>query len=432
MKILLVGASGFIGSAIAHALLADGHDIRAVGRDLAYGRRILPAAHWLSCDLRSMTQAADWMPLLEGIEVAINASGALQGGLRDDLVAAQDRAIRALAEACVAAGTAHLVQISAASADEQDSEFMQTKARADAAVAAAGVPCTVLRPGLVIGRNCFGGSELLRSAAAMPLARIELPAAGQVQCVALADVIEAVRRVIADPQGALGRFDLVEREGRSLGEVIACHRRWLGFGPARLTLNLPLALLRPATLAADALGWLGWRSPLRSNSIAALVFGVRGDASQAAALLGREPLSLPAALDALGGAGKADRWHARLALLYPLALAALFVLWLAGGATGLARTDAAASLLVAGGFSERLARAFVLLGSFADLAIAAALLFRPTLRIGLGTGAALALAYGLGAALVRPDLWLDPLGAFVKILPIVVLSLMCLAMGEER
>ena len=68
----------------------------------------------------------------------------------------------------------------------------------------------------------------------------------------------------------------------------------------------------------------------------------------------------------------------------------------------------------------------------ADLAIAAGLLFRPALKWALGGGAALAGAYALGATIVRPDLWLDPLGSMVKVLPVIALSLLCLAMAEER
>ena len=214
--------------------------------------------------------------------------------------------------------------------------------------------------------------------------------------------------------------------------MIAAHRRWLGLPVPRFTLRVPLALLKPVTLMADALGWLGWRSPLRSNAVTALVHGVRGEVSQAAGLLGRTPHSLPETFARLGAAGKADRWHARLAGLYPFALTALFVLWLAGGLVGLARADAAVALLVEGGLSAGVSRALVVLGSVADLAISAGILFRPALRFALGGGAVLALAYALGAALVRPDLWLDPLGAMVKVVPVIALSLMCLAMAGER
>ena len=63
---------------------------------------------------------------------------------------------------------------------------------------------------------------------------------------------------------------------------------------------------------------------------------------------------------------------------------------------------------------------------------AVGLLFRPTAKAALGAGAALASAYAVGAALVRPDLWLDPLGPMVKLLPLIAMMLLCRALVEER
>jgi uncharacterized protein YbjT (DUF2867 family) len=431
MRILQLGASGFIGSAVARALLADGHSIRAVGRDLRHGRRLLPEVEWVRCDLRDMTDPAPWRALLDGIDTVINTSGVLQTGLRDDVPAVQDGAIRALIDAAHRSGVRNFVQVSAAGAESHDSAFMRSKASADAALASSGLSHTIVRPGLVIGRNAFGGTELLRTAAGLPVA-VKVTGTGPIQCIALSDVVEAVRSASTDRSPAGGSFDLLEREGRTLGEIIALHRQWLGLPPPRLTWRVPVGLLKPASLAADALGWLGWRSPLRGNAVAALVRGVRGDASQATSLLSREPRALPEILSGLGPAGKADRWHARLAALYPLALASLVVLWAAGGLVGLLRLDTAAALLMEAGFGAGAARLAVVTGSLADLAIGAGILFRPTLKLSLTAGAAVASGYALAAALVRPDLWLDPLGAMVKIVPIVALSLMCLAMAEER
>ena len=82
--------------------------------------------------------------------------------------------------------------------------------------------------------------------------------------------------------------------------------------------------------------------------------------------------------------------------------------------------------------SAQLARGLVLAGSLADLGVAAGILFRPALRLALGGGAALATAYAIGATIVRPDLWLDPLGPMVKVVPVIALSMLCLAMAEER
>jgi hypothetical protein len=42
------------------------------------------------------------------------------------------------------------------------------------------------------------------------------------------------------------------------------------------------------------------------------------------------------------------------------------------------------------------------------------------------------LAYLTGACILEPVLWLDPLGSLVKVLPSIMLSLVALAILEER
>ena len=432
MKILLLGASGFIGSALGLELLREGHDVIALGRDPGVGQALLPAAEWRRGDLRQMIAPTDWRELLAGIEVVINAAGALQTGLRDDVDKVQHLAMAAMLEMAGELGVRHVVQISAAGADtESGTLFMASKARADAILAASGLEHTILRPGLVIGRNAFGGTEMLRIAAAAPM-RLDIVGAGPIRCIALSDVIAAVQVALADPARCRGIFDLVGREMQTLGELIAVHREWLGFAPHRHGLRLPIAALAVVGRLADALGWFGWRSPLRSTALAVLTGGIDGEPDDAARLLGRDALTVPSLFDQLGGAGKADRWHARLAGLFPAALLSLALLWLGSGILGFLYTEAASALLVDSGMPTCLARASVISGSIADLAIALGLFWRPALPVALRASIYLALAYLAGSLALRPDLWLDPLGPMLKVLPILALSAMCLAISEER
>ncbi len=433
MRILLVGATGFVGSVLARALLEDGHKISGFGRDFAQASRMLTGVDWIVGDLRTMTTAQSWSPHTRGVDLVINASGALQNGLRDDVVTVQRDAIAALADAAQDAGAGHFIQISAAGADETAvSPFMTSKAEADAAIERSGVRFTIVRPGLVIGRNAFGGTELIRTVAALPFVAIQPRGAGPIQSIAMDDLVAAVRRVVADPAAFVGRFDLVERDARSLGEIIDLHRAWLGIAKPRWRIGITVGTMRAVAWVADVLGWLGWRSPMRSNAIAALALGVRGNVDQSAALLGRVPCGLPEALAKLGIAGKADRWHSRLASIYPLALIALAAVWIASGVLGLLRIDHATALLRAGGIDAWPSTVLVGAGSIADIAIGAGIAFRPTLSVALKAGIVLSLAYLCGSVAIRPDLWFDPLGAMLKVVPMIVLMLACLAMAGER
>lgn len=431
-RILLLGATGFIGSEIVRALDGTGHSVTGLGRDLDLARRLFPEMTFRIGDLRRLQWVRDWLPLLDDIDVVINASGALQTGLRDNVDQVQSVAIRALISACVERGIDHFVQISASNADRSSpNAFMASKGEADAVLTGSGLSHTILRPGLVIARNAFGGTEMLRMSASLPGMLPDIRGTGAVQCIAMSDLIEGVLKAVNHPADAQGTIDLVERDGRPLVEVIALHRRWLGHPPARWRLRVPRWLLHPLSLGADALGWLGWRSPLRTNSIAALIAGVSGHSTQTQSLLGRALLSLERMLTSLPPSGKADRWHGRAALVYPLALFCLFVLWAGSGLLGIVHLPKAAEILRTAGIPQALAADVAVLASCADLAVALLLVVRRTTRLALVGMLGLSLAY-LAGSILLPELWFDPLAPMIKVLPAVALVLFCLAMVDER
>lgn len=417
---------------MAHELSRRGHEVTGLGRDCAYGQRILPQLTWVGIDLAHMTAPESWNALLDGHNTVINASGLLQSGDGGTVQAVQFEAIRALVAACEAAGIKRFVHISAAGArTDANSDFMSTKARADAVIGASPIPSLVLRPGLVIGRNSYGGTELIRNAAVVPFAP-KFPFGEPIQCVSLSDVVEAVIGSIERDDMRTGSFDLVERQGRSLGEIIAAHRLWLGLPRARWSMALPRWLLKLLGSAADLLGLLGWRSPLRTNALTALEAGVAGDSKQARDLLQREPLSLEETL-ARQSAGKQDRLHARLGLVQPLIIAALFIMWSASGAATLLQLDRAAAIMTNNGVGRDLAYATAIGGGWLDIILAAGVLWRRTIRPVLLTMIIITLAvYLIGGTIFVPDLWVDPLAPFAKALPATLLALIAFWMVEKR
>jgi uncharacterized protein YbjT (DUF2867 family) len=96
MRILVLGGYGFIGLEASRRLIDMGHAVVALGRSAEHGRQVLPDADWLGADIARLISPNQWAPLLRGVDVVVNASGALQDGLRDNLRAVQDEAMRAL------------------------------------------------------------------------------------------------------------------------------------------------------------------------------------------------------------------------------------------------------------------------------------------------------------------------------------------------
>lgn len=430
-RILVLGGYGLIGSAVVERLLAAGHPVTGLGRSVAGARRSLPGAAWVERDMARLRTSEDWLPLLDGIGAVVNCAGALQDGPRDDVRAVQSVAARALFAACARAGVRRVVQVSAAGADPgAATAFLRTKAEADAALARLDLDWVVLRPGLVLAPQAYGGTALLRALASLPLALPPALASRPVQTVHVDEVARAVLLAVEGRVPARAAYDLVEAEARPLAEVVAAWRARLGCPRAR-GLPVPLPLVRAAFRAGDALSLLGWRPPARTTALRTLQPGVVGDPGPWARASGRPVPGLEESLRRLPSTVQ-ERWFGRTWALKPLVIGTLAAFWAGTGLVALWRLDEAAALLTDRGFGERAAALTVAAGATLDLALGVAVAFRrATPWAALGMAAATS-AYLLGGTALAPELWADPLGPYLKSLPGAVLALVAWAIAEER
>ncbi len=431
MTVLIVGAYGLIGSGVAQRLARDGHTTIGLGRDIDTGKRVLPSINWLAADLRTLTEVSKWQPFLKGVDAVVNCSGALQNGPEDHLEVVHHYAVFALAQACASADV-QLVQISAAGAHaDATTPFLASKARGDAAIQTAAKTHQIFRPGLVLARHSYGGTTMLRMLAAVPLIQpIAIPEA-KVQTIALDDVVEAVSAALAGniPSGFVG--DLVESDTHTLQEVVASMRQWLGFAPARREILIPNFLMGTISGVADGLGKLGWRSPLRSTAVKVLADGVTGNPTGLSEF-GMPPIrSLSQTLASMPARAE-DRLFARMALLTPIIIATLISFWFLSGVIGFIRMNEAALILEDVGWTHALAVNSVLFWAIVDIAIAVGFAYRPYARLACWCAIGVSIFYLAASTLFVPNLWLDPLGPLVKVLPSVALALVARVALETR
>jgi uncharacterized protein YbjT (DUF2867 family) len=426
---MILGAYGLLGGYVAARLIEDGHDVVGVGRDIASARRRFPQASWVTADLGG-TSVSDWTRMLDGVGAVVNCAGALQDSPRDDLRAVHVEGVRSLVAACSIAGVRRFVQISAVGVERGDGQFGRTKRDADALLSLSDLDWIILRPGLVLAPAAYGGSALLRGLAAFPGLIPALHARALVQTVSVADVAEAVSRALQQSGASRVTCDLVADGETSLADVLRALRRWLGL-PERPVVELPAALGRIVAKAADALAFLGWRSPLRSAALLQLAGGVRGRAEDAERVLGFRPRSLVRTLGAWPS-GVQERWFARLYFVKPLTVACLAAFWATSGVVGLFQTSAAVALLTGVGFTPQLAQLLVVIGSLVDLLLAGLVVVRRAAPIALRGMITVTLGYLAAATIWLPALWSDPLGPLVKSVPAALLALAALAMMDER
>lgn len=419
MRVLVLGAGGFIGGAIVAALRRAGHDVVAAGRDAGRLRRRF--ADVAAIDLRNCTAPGDWAPYLEGVDAVVNSAGLLQAPSAEMNAVHRD-AVAALAEAC-ARHEVRLVHISAASADADiDTDYARSKAEGEAAIRASDADWLILRPSLVWSpAGSYGGTSALRGFAGLPFAVPLIEDGGQrFTPITVEDLAVGVAKLV-EP-GATSRVALEPGGPRdmTMREIIEQQRAWLGLPPARFV-SMPLGLVSAVCRIGDALR-LG---PITTTSLAQVR---AGNAVQPAGFAEATGL-LPAAMaDALAEhpAQEQDRWHARLYFAEPLIRLVLALLWLVSGLVGLFYEAEAIRAMV--GDLVWLGR----LASFADIALAAWVLSGRAAVLCDLAQLVLVAGYTVGLTLLAPWLWGDPFGSLLKNLPILALIAVHMALVARR
>jgi uncharacterized protein YbjT (DUF2867 family) len=431
MRVLVLGGYGLIGLPAVRRLVEAGHRVTGLGRSVRSARISHPDVAWIERDIARLTDPAAWLPVLSGIEAVVNCSGALQDSGRDDLQALQSDAMKALFEACRTASVRRVVQVSAAGVSlTAATPFYRTKAEADAALMGSDLDWIILRPGLVIAPAAYGGTALIRGLASFPLMVPLVGGRQPLQTVGVEDVADAILAAVEGRVASRTVYDLVEERPQGLQEVVLAFRSWLGH-PAAAVVRAPNWIGRVLCRIGDALSWLGWRPPLRTTALLQLEAGVAGDPSAWLRERGRVPSSLQETLRRTPSTVQ-ERWFGRLWLMKPVVVAALSLFWLASGLIGLVKADAASAILTGRGVGEGIATLAVIGGSLLDMALGAMLLVRPAYRAAALGVIATTLAYLAAGTALAPELRLDPLGAFVKTLPGLVLALVALAIADER
>jgi uncharacterized protein YbjT (DUF2867 family) len=168
VRIVIVGATGFIGSAAAARLSAQGHQVIAVARR-KQPLGLIPATI-VNLDVAQATDPADWIPHLAGVDAVLNCAGTLQDGPGNSTKGVHVEGPLALFKACEMTGIRRIVHLSAVGVDRATpTAFSRTKLAGDQALMALDLDWVILRPSVVVGRGAYGGSALLRGLAALPI-----------------------------------------------------------------------------------------------------------------------------------------------------------------------------------------------------------------------------------------------------------------------
>jgi uncharacterized protein YbjT (DUF2867 family) len=237
-RVLVLGATGFVGRSVCAQLAARGIVPRILTRDSARARplQVIPSIDIVA---GSPHDDAALAHALDGVDAAVNLVGILHQSRREPFEKVHVGLPRRLALACRAAGVKRLLHMSALhSGRDGPSEYLRSRGRGEDALreVGAGLAITVFRPSVIFGQddsflNLFAG--LVK-----PLPIVPLAGAGvRFQPVWVEDVARAVAASIDDARTVGQSYDLCGPGTYTLAEIVRFVARLQG--KERIILPLP-------------------------------------------------------------------------------------------------------------------------------------------------------------------------------------------------
>ena len=192
----MTGATGFIGGRLVPALIAAGHDVRAMTRrPEEYGGPGAPVGG-------DVQDASTLDPALRGVRVAYYLVHSLDA---DDFEDRDARAAETFGKAAAAAGVHQIVYLGGLGAESAElSAHLRSRRGVEGLLGGAGVPVTVLRAGIVVGRGGISWELTRQLVKNLPAMVVPRWVATRTQPIAVDDVIRYLVGV-ADEARALGR-----------------------------------------------------------------------------------------------------------------------------------------------------------------------------------------------------------------------------------
>ena len=408
LRILVVGATGFLGERIASGLAAAGHEVLRGERDPA-GRQDAIRVDFTQDELPN-----DWLPRLGSIDVVVNAIGILRERGRQSFAALHGRGPAALFLGCVRAGVGKVIQISAlGAAPDAASAYHRSKAQADALLGTLPLRWVIVQPSLVFGAG-GASATLLCGLATLPLVPLPGDGSQRVQPIHVDDLVRAVVRLAERPDWDGTRIPAVGPEPLTLRALLAGLRAQLGLRrPAFVSVPMPTvrALAQLARFRRDAL--------LDPDTLGMLLQGNVASPGRIAEVLGTLPRPLESFVPASEARSLATA--GRLIWLLPLLRGAVAILWIGSGivSLGVYPVEASYALLERIGIAGLVAPVVLYGAAALDIVLGAAVYVVRRRRWLWRLQIAVIVVYSTIIAVALPEFWGHPFAPMLKNLPLL-------------
>ncbi|MBK1787751.1 NAD(P)H-binding protein [Prauserella cavernicola] len=200
MRVLVAGASGFVGSRVCPALVRAGHDVAAMTRKPGDYAGAGDAVYGDVADEASLDDA------LEGAEAAYYLVHSLQD---NDFEQRDADAARAFGAAAARAGVGRIVYLGGLGDDNDElSAHLRSRREVESLLGEAGVPVTALRAGIVVGHGGISWEITRQLVEHLPAMVTPRWAQTRTQPIAVSDVVRYLVGVLESPETTGRAFEL--------------------------------------------------------------------------------------------------------------------------------------------------------------------------------------------------------------------------------
>ena len=196
-NVFITGATGFMGRRLSAELLVRGHRVRGLARP-GSERRVA-----LGCELAAgdALRADSYLAALAGFDTLVHLVGVAHPSpaKKAQFMSIDLASARAAMAAATAAGVRHMVYVSVAHPAPVMRDYIAARVAAEAAIGAAGLNATILRPWYVLGpgrRWPLALVPVYRVLEALPITR---EGARRLGLVSADQMIASLARAVEDP-----------------------------------------------------------------------------------------------------------------------------------------------------------------------------------------------------------------------------------------
>jgi uncharacterized protein YbjT (DUF2867 family) len=282
--ILVTGGTGFVGPAIVHALRSEGHDVRALVRDLR-SKQARTLETW-GCTLAQgdMTDAPSLERAVQGCDAVVHLV-AIPSGSEEQFRQIMIQGTRDLVDAAKRADLKRFVLMSALGTGERSKDltpYFRSKWEQERTVEGSGIDHTIFRPSFVFGKSGGMLPLLVRQVRWSPA--VAVIGTKRMQPIWVEDVAAYFTKAISTAEATNRTFELGGPDVVTWDELIDRIKRVTG--KRRPTFHPPLGLVRAGAavveklptglpLSRDAITMLEFEDNVTDIAPAVETFGIR-------------------------------------------------------------------------------------------------------------------------------------------------------------